>query len=276
MNYYCYEIETESYQVDILTALLGELPFDCFEETDAGLKAYIPEPDYSESIAETIADYAEQFEFQYVRRHIPSENWNAVWEANFQPIQVGNFAAVRADFHPPIAGVTHDIVIHPNMAFGTGHHETTYMMMDAMQRLDFKNKYVFDYGCGTGILAILASKLRASQVEAVDIQKESYEATIQNSETNHMNNIRAVQGTLEAVHETDFDVILANINRNVISDSLSTLYKKLKPSGQLLISGFMTQDESMMRQCLAPFDLSILQILRRGYWLCMVLEKRDN
>jgi ribosomal protein L11 methyltransferase len=273
MNYYCYEIEAESYQVDILTALLGELPFDSFEETDSGLKAYIPESEYSESVEETITDYAEEFDFQYVRKHIPSQNWNAVWEANFQPIQVGNFAAVRADFHPPIAGVIHDIVIHPNMAFGTGHHETTYMMMEAMQTLDFKNKYVFDYGCGTGILAILASKLLASQVEAVDIQKESYEATLQNSKTNRMNNIRAVQGTLEAVHEADFDVILANINRNVISDSLSTLYKKLKPSGKLLISGFMTQDEPIMRQYLAPYDLSILQILHRGYWLCMVLEK---
>jgi ribosomal protein L11 methyltransferase len=273
MNYYCYEIEVESYQVDILTALLGELPFDSFEETDSGLKAYIPEPDDAKDVQILIADYAEQFEFQYIRKLIPAENWNAVWEANFQPIQVGHFAAVRADFHPPITGVVHDIVIHPNMAFGTGHHETTYMMIEAMQGLDFKNKYVFDYGCGTGILAILASKLLASQVEAVDIQKESYEATLQNSETNHMNNIHAVQGTLEAVHAADFDVILANINRNVISDSLSTLYQKLKPNGKLLISGFMTQDESFMRQHIAPYGFSIQQIQHRGYWLCMVLDK---
>ncbi|MEM1123869.1 MAG: 50S ribosomal protein L11 methyltransferase, partial [Bacteroidota bacterium] len=163
--------------------------------------------------------------------------------------------------------------INPKMAFGTGHHETTFSMMTIMRQLDFSGKKVFDYGCGTGILAILASKMGAKSVLAIDYDPLSYENTIENCHKNQIINVTPQLGELASVEADNFDIILANINRNVILDSLASLFNKIKEGGQVLISGFLHSDEDMMATTVDIIGFSIKNVARRGEWICMQLEK---
>jgi ribosomal protein L11 methyltransferase len=282
MNYYEYHITTPQYSAEkneLIMALLGDLPFESFEEKEDVLIAYISESNSTQDIDNQLVELGKDFDFIFNKKHIPYQNWNVIWESNFQPIRVADFVGVRADFHPPTEGVQFDLVINPKMAFGTGHHETTYMMMDMMRDLDFENKSVLDYGCGTGILAILASKLRANPIEAVDIEEASYENTIENSTINNVSNIKTFCGTLDAINSKDFDIILANINRNVILDSLASLKNMLKntqntegPEGYILISGFLREDALIMSEAILNQNFNIIKTKQRGNWLCMLLQ----
>ena len=184
MNYYKVEINIHDGFRDVLIALMGDLPFDTFMETNNGFEAYIPEKSWTPSISETLNDWRAQFDFEWKREWVEAQNWNEVWESNFEPIKVEDFVGVRADFHAPTEGVVFDLLINPKMAFGTGHHETTYMMMQTMRDLHFEGQNVLDYGCGTGILAILAAKLGATDIEAVDIEDWSFENTLENATIN--------------------------------------------------------------------------------------------
>ena len=272
MNYYVFNILPEQYsteQNEILMALLSDLPFDTFEETETGINAYISEALLTKTVENQLTRLGKKQHFNFTKTFIPYENWNVLWESNFEPIQVDDFVAVRAEFHPHTEGVQFDLEINPKMAFGTGHHETTYMMMQQMRDIDFKNKKVLDYGCGTGILAILASKLEAKEIEAVDIDLPAYESTIENSEINNVFNIKAFQGRLDIIKSTQFDVILANINRNVILESLESLKSMLVPKGILVISGFLKEDENVMEEALEKQGLAIHKTLHRGNWLSM-------
>jgi ribosomal protein L11 methyltransferase len=279
MNYYSYDITTPQYNEEkgeVLTAVLGDLPFDTFEDTGSSLKVYIPEEDLTAEVEKEFSELAQQFDFQYVKTFIPYQNWNMLWESNFNPIQVDDFVAVRADFHPPTEGVEFDLVINPKMAFGTGHHETTYMMMQLMREMQFEGKKVLDYGCGTGILAILASKLKATYIEAVDIELPSFDNTIENCEINDVANVKPFHGTLDVIKASDFDIILANINRNVILDSLKSLKSKIKQpksveTGVLLISGFLKEDETIMSEAVIANGFTILKTIQKGNWLCMLI-----
>ena len=160
MNYYKVSITTPPNKREMLIALLSQSAYNGFEEEEFGFKTYISESDYQEEI---FLQLAEKFDFSYKVKLIPNQNWNAIWESNFQPIRINNFCGIRADFHPSFIKVKHAITINPKMAFGTGHHETTLSIMEVMETLNFKGKKVFDYGCGTGILAILAAKMGAEQ-----------------------------------------------------------------------------------------------------------------
>jgi ribosomal protein L11 methyltransferase len=276
MNYYQYNITPPQYlqaEIDIIIALLSDLPFESFEETETGLNAYIAEEKISESIDNQVLTLSKAHHFTYKKIYIPYQNWNAVWESNFEPIRVDDFVAVRADFHPNTEGVVFDLLINPQMAFGTGHHETTYMMMQMMRDLDFVGKKVLDYGCGTGILAILASKLKAQTIEAVDIELPSYENTIENARLNNVHNIIPFHGDLTAIHSTDFDIILANINRNIILQSLSDLKKMLNSEGIVLISGFLKVDEKVIKNAAKSKRFKVEKVLQKGNWLCMMLRK---
>ena len=181
--------------------------------------------------------------------------------------------AVRADFHPNTEGVAFDLIINPKMAFGTGHHETTFMMLQQMRSMDFKGKKVLDYGCGTGILAILASKLGAIDLEAVDIELPSYENTLENCMINNVSNVQAICGVLDDVPSHNFDIILANINRNIIVDSLENLKNRLNTEGSLLISGFLKIDENTILQATNYARFTHLKTMQRGNWLSMLLIK---
>ena len=267
MDYHCYQFITS--QPDILLAFLGQLPFDTFETTTAGLKAYLPRAEDRPAVKREVAAIAARFGATYEVEPIPAQNWNAVWEAGFSPIRVDDFVGIRADFHPPTEGVRYDLLINPKMAFGTGHHATTYQMVQVMRTLHFANARVLDYGCGTGVLAILARKLGASYVEAVDIEQPAYENALVNTELNGTPGIRVVHGTLADVQRTRFDLILANINRHVILASLPELHQKLTAGGTLLLSGILEADEELVRGALAENGFALTHRQAREGWCCL-------
>ncbi|MBK9335635.1 MAG: 50S ribosomal protein L11 methyltransferase [Lewinellaceae bacterium] len=278
MHYYKYTICTTPDIAEILPAFLSDAPFDTFQETEEGLHAYMPAPsgEGSETEADALlTDLQEQFAFTWNKEFLPAQNWNKIWESNFQPVIVEDFCAVRADFHEPIAGVQHELVINPKMAFGTGHHETTWMCLRALRDLPCAGAHLLDYGCGTGVLAILAARLGAKEVEAVDIEEESYRNTLENSAVNGVaEHIIARCGTLEAVQGAGFDGILANINRNVILDSLPRLAALVKPGGWLLVSGILREDETVVTEAATRVGFVFQQRAERGNWLCMKFQNR--
>lgn len=277
MDYYQFAIACPPETTDILIAFMAEQPFDTFEETEGGFTAYLPASADLQAVESDLAGLREQFEFSFEKTFLPGQNWNAVWESNFQPITVGDFCGVRADFHAPFGGsVRHELVINPKMAFGSGHHETTWMCLAALENLPVAGAKILDYGCGTGILAILASRLGASDLEAVDIENESFLNTQENCAVNGVTNVVARCGTLADVQGCDFDGILANINRNVILDSLPRLAQILRPGGWLLVSGILREDEAMVCDAAAAQGFSREELQARGNWLCIRFAKGEG
>lgn len=272
-DYYNYKIKNDIAISEILIAFLSEMSFDAFEELEDGIDAFIPATFDVEATNASLRQLQQTFDFQWNRELVRHQNWNQLWESNFEPVVVEDFCAIRADFHKPFENVKHEIVINPKMAFGTGHHETTYMMMATMKDIDFKNKIVFDYGCGTGILAVLAVMLGAKDVEAIDIEEESYFNTLENAKRNNTPSIKTYQGTLPDVQSKNFDIILANINRNVILESLPTLYDKLKIGGFLMVSGFLQQDEKLLNEHSKKANFHLVKSMNRGKWICQLLTK---
>jgi len=269
MNYYellFTTITTEDYQQDLLIGALGEIGFDTFEEVDLGFKAYIPVDDFDQELLnDTLDSYREMFTFSYDITLIPQKNWNEVWESNFEPIQISDKVFVRATFHQPKPEFLYEIVIDPKMAFGTGHHQTTAMMMQLMLENDFAGKKVLDMGCGTGILAILASKLGAASITAIDYDLVCYESTIENSALNNIHNIIALCGSKEAIPDEQYDIILANINRNILLDQMQRYSQALKLGGEIYFSGFYESP-----------DLDIIIEEARRYNLKYITHKKDK
>ena len=269
MNYYellFTTITTEDYQQDLLINALGEIGFDTFEELDFGFKAYIPATDFNQQLLnETLFPYRDMFAFSYEATLIPQKNWNEVWESNFEPIEIGNKIFVRATFHAPRPKFEYEIVIDPKMAFGTGHHQTTSMMLQLMLENDFVGKNVLDMGCGTGILAIMASKLGAKSVMAIDYDPVCYDSTLENAQLNHIENITALCGSKEVIPDDFYDIILANINRNILIDQLSRYSETLKPEGELYLSGFYESP-----------DLDIITDEARKLGLKYISHKKDK
>ena len=229
----------EDFHKDLLINALSEIGYDTFEDTEQGFKAYIPESDLNlEQLDEIARSYVDQFSFSYILNTIPHQNWNELWESNFNPIQVGGKCYVRATFHEAHPEFEHEIVIDPKMAFGTGHHQTTALMMEFMLEHDFKGTTVLDMGCGTGILAILAAKLGAKEVLAIDYDEICYESTLENSELNKIDTIKALKGSKEVIPERQFEIILANINRNILLEQLEAYARVSIPGSFLYLSGF--------------------------------------
>ena len=269
MNYYellFTTITTEDYQQDLLINALGEIGFDTFEEVDFGFKAYIPSGYFNQELLdETLSAYRNMFTFSYEVILIPQKNWNEVWESNFEPIEIGNQVFVRATFHQPKPEFPYEIVIDPKMAFGTGHHQTTSMMLQLMLENDFADKKVLDMGCGTGILAIMASKLGAPGVTAIDYDPVCYDSTIENAQLNDVTNITALCGSKEVIPGEIFDIILANINRNILIDQMGRYSEVLKPGGEIYFSGFYETP-----------DLEIITEEARKYGLKYIGHKKDK
>ncbi len=259
----------EDFHRDLLINALSEMAFDTFEDTDQGFKAYIPEPELDHEKLDNLArDFADMFTFSYTLNKIPHQNWNQVWESNFEPIQVGGKCYIRATFHEPHPEFEHEIVIDPKMAFGTGHHQTTALMMEFMLETDFSDKRVLDMGCGTGILAILASKLGAKDVLAIDYDEVCYSSTIENSELNNISNIKALMGSKEVIPDRKFDVILANINRNILIDQLDTYSNVASPGSYLFLSGFYEDpDLSILKEKCRSLGFNYLNHKELNNWV---------
>lgn len=273
MNYYKYQFTVASEQAEMLLALISDLPYESFQDWENGIEAFVQEKEDAR-ITTAALDRVQQFvAFEYKKTLIPYQNWNAVWESNFQAIQVDNFCGIRADFHPPFEHVQYELLINPKMAFGTGHHETTFLMMQQMSKLNFQGKKVLDYGCGTGILAILASMLGANPIDAVDIEAPSYHNTIENAQLNNIHNIEAILGTIDNISDADYDIILANINRHVILDSLDILFQKLHPKGDILFSGILKEDEALVLRSIKAAGFQLFEQHQKGNWLCLWVKK---
>lgn len=275
MNYYCCEIQAPSEKQEILMAFLADLPFDSFEETEESLRAFMPESAYSPELKNEVDAVCKNWQAPPQWSHIVGKNWNKLWESNFPPLLIGNFCGVRAPFHPPFVGTKHEIVIQPKMAFGTGHHETTHMMIQMMEKQPLGNKIVLDFGCGTGILAILAGLSGARRVDALDIEEPAIENTIENAQLNSVEVIFPLLGSLDRLPApAAYDVILANINRNVILDTLPSLYKMMAGSGStILVSGIMKQDEEKVLERAAETKLELHSYLHRGQWVCLEFHR---
>ena len=272
-DYWQYRITPETPQKAALADLLGSLPFEGIEETETELLAYAPIEEDGEELVRRLIELQSVVPFQFEREWFPGQNWNEVWESNFQPVAVGDFCYIRALFHTPRPDVRHEIIIQPQMAFGTGHHETTYMMMQTMSALEFSGKNVLDFGCGTGILGILAAKLGAASIIGVDIEKPAFENTQENLELNRTERFEVRLGDLDAVPETGFDILLANINRNVILATLPALYQKLKTGGTLLVSGILTKEKDLVSGAAADAGFRLASAMERGDWSCFRFEK---
>jgi ribosomal protein L11 methyltransferase len=275
MNYWQYTLHTAvEADNELLIALLADAPFDTFEEEGTTVHAYLPDQDGHTDEAEALlSDLGAQFSFTWEKTFIEGQNWNEIWESNFHPVIVEDWCAVRADFHEPIGGVQHELVINPKMAFGTGHHETTWMCLAAMQHLPIEGRHLFDYGCGTGILAILAARLGAKSVEAIDIETESYENTVNNCAINEVTNVTARCGDISVAQDAPYEGIFANINRHIILDSLLQLAQMTQAGGWLLLSGILIQDGDLVIEAATAVGFQHVQTNSRGNWLCVEMRK---
>lgn len=266
MNHIQISIEANEEQQELLISELSDLGANGFEQTETHLLVYFNEtafPGYE--VNKLLQGYNAN------AQTIPQQNWNAVWEANFQPVVVDDFCAIRAHFHQSITSVTHEIIITPKMSFGTGHHATTWMMMAQMRHIDFKEKKVFDFGTGTGILAILAEKLGAVSITAIDNDEWSIENGLENAAQNGCSHIELYLSS--TVPDEQYDIILANINRNVILMHLPNLAKAVVPQGLILFSGLLAGDEQDIVQACKQEGLILLKQQERSNWISLLMQQ---
>ena len=286
MNYTELQLTVSPDYADILTAELAEIGFESFVETDEGLNAYIPEPDFDElAVREVITKYAGQTAIAYEVSSLEKRNWNAEWETSYEPIEVASQVRVRASFHEVDQRFRYDIVINPKMSFGTGHHETTAMMLEHQLGLDFSGTVVLDVGCGTGILAVLAARMGAQAVLAFDIEEWAVENARENAELNNCPQITVFQGTIDDINSPDnlldwtpsvFDVVLANINRNVLLREIPVYTDLLKPGGYLVVSGFYEQDAVDIGKTALASGLTPVRGMSIRQWTSLVYRKPDD
>lgn len=255
-------------EADRQIAELSDIGFYAFEQDEKKLTAYIEEDDFREEVfGKVISDH------RLINRElVEEENWNEKWEKDFTPVVVKKFAAIRANFHPPFTDVEHDLVITPKMSFGTGHHPTTFLMVEAMEKISFRGKEVFDFGTGTGVLAILAEKLGAERVIAVDYDEWSIVNTRENITANHCRRIEVLQADSPA-HAGKVDIILANINLHILKKYAADLTNLLNAGGVLLVSGFLSSDVQEMEESFAKFLMNKKHTYTRNEWSCMVFGK---
>ena len=267
-------IQPRSPWVDLFIDDLGELGCESFEYTTEGFNAYIPSEDLNPELNHylNVLSNRQDIVLFFTIEKIPSKNWNEIWESSFEPILVGNWCSIKATFHKNKFNTTHTVIIEPKMSFGTGHHETTFMMVQTMEDLDLNGKDVLDMGSGTGVLAILAKKMGANYVEAIDIEEGAFKNCTENAFKNGVD-ICVKLGGKEQIPNIKFDVVLANINRNILMDQMYLYSKSLKTGGKLLVSGFLSKDEKVISDCATENDLRPFRKFNKENWLCLAFTK---
>ena len=254
---------------EILIAELGNVGFESFVETENGVTAYIQRTDWNaEILADVFVLNSDEFLIEYNQNEVPQTNWNAEWEKNFSPIQVDDLVSIRAPFHEN-PNLKYDIVIEPKMSFGTGHHETTHMMVQHLLQLDLENKKVLDMGCGTGILAIFAEMKGAKPLDAIDIDNWCYENSVENVTRNNCENISVYEGDATLLVDKKYDVIIANINRNILLMDMKVYTNCLQEGGILLLSGFYEQDIPVIDAEVIKYGLKLEKFIQRNNWVAL-------
>ena len=269
MNYieYDFTVSPTEMGAEILMAELAEVGFDSFEDTPTGIKAYIPKDSWNEQILQDIYLLSNpEFTISYQIKEIEQVNWNEEWEKNFSPIVVEDLCTVRASFHP-VPNTRYDIVITPKMSFGTGHHETTYMMLQQLLPLSLEGAKVLDMGCGTGILAIMAALRGARDIIAIDIDPWCVENAIENVQQNNCSFITIKEGEVSLIAGEQYNLILANINRNILLSDIPAYAQALLPEGLLLVSGFYIEDLPAIQECAEAVDLHYISHIERNRWV---------
>jgi ribosomal protein L11 methyltransferase len=265
----------EEWLRDVLTAQLGEIGYDSFLETETGIEAYIPAPRYHEdNLFEVIKSFEEDFTFEVGSEIIRSQNWNEVWEKNyFKPLVINNECVIRAPFHTDFPKAKYEIIIEPNMAFGTGNHETTTMMIETILENDMKKMKILDMGCGTGILGILASMKGAKNVTAIDIDEWSYTGAKENARLNQIENMEVKLGDASLLGKEKFDIIFANIHKNVLLNDIKAYSDVLQFEGLLIVSGFYREDIPEIKTKAESLGLKDSGFKSKNNWVAHAFKK---
>ncbi|MAO72437.1 MAG: 50S ribosomal protein L11 methyltransferase [Flavobacteriales bacterium] len=267
MNYIelSFVLQDKDFISDIVAAKLNEIEFESYVVTEDGVNAYIQEKFYNkDKLNLVLSDLENLFSFNYSIKYINQENWNSNWEKNFEPVEINEKCVIRAHFHETV-GCKYEIVITPKMSFGTGHHETTFLMINEMFCLNFKGKSVLDIGCGTGVLAILSKMLGSEDTLGIDINEWSYENSKENAVLNNIDSIEFLLGDISRI-KGDFDIVLANINRNVILYDIDKYYKSMKENSDLILSGFLSDDVTLIREKAESLGLSLVSQKNKDKW----------
>jgi ribosomal protein L11 methyltransferase (prmA) len=275
MNYieYDFTVSPTEMGAEILMAELAEVGFDSFEDTPTGIKAYIPKNSWNEQILQDIYLLSNpEFTISYQITEIEQVNWNEEWEKNFSPIVVEDLCTVRANFHP-VPNTRYDIVITPKMSFGTGHHETTYMMLQQLLPLSLEGAKVLDMGCGTGILAIMAALRGAHDITAIDIDPWCVENATENVQQNNCSFITIKEGDVSLIAGEQYNLILANINRNILLSDIPAYTQALLPQGLLLVSGFYEEDLPAIKEKCQEVGLTYLSHIERNRWVSAKFQR---
>ncbi|MGB0186345.1 MAG: 50S ribosomal protein L11 methyltransferase [Flavobacteriaceae bacterium] len=270
---YHFTVTPQHPGVEILIAELGYAGFESFVEHTDGVTAYIQKKEHHSNILDDVQLLKnDAFSIQYNSEEIEQVNWNAKWEENFHPIVVDHRCTVRAPFHEK-TNAEYDIVIEPKMSFGTGHHETTHMMIQYILDTDFTEKSVLDMGCGTGVLAILAEKRGAARIDAIDIDEWCFVNSLENCERNSCQKINVLKGDVQLLKDKSYDVIIANINRNILVHDIPQYVSCLNPKGLLFLSGFYKQDIPLIQEVCVQHELGLDAQISKNDWVALKFKK---
>ena len=270
---YNFTVSPKEPATEILIAELGNVGFESFVENENGVTAYIQKNEwFSEILDDVFVLNSDEFSIDYNQKEVTQTNWNAEWEKNFTPIQVDDLVSIRAPFHDN-PNLKYDIVIEPKMSFGTGHHETTHMMVQHLLNLDLKNKKTLDMGCGTGILAIFAEMKGAKPIDAIDIDNWCYENSLENVKRNNCSTISVYEGDSSLLINKKYDVIIANINRNILLMDMKIYTNCLNDKGVLLLSGFYQEDIPIIDAEVSKYNLKLETFIERNNWVALKYNK---
>jgi ribosomal protein L11 methyltransferase len=276
MDYFEYSFTITPYDSDvseILMALLSDVGFDGFIESTNGFMAYTSQTNALPAIERCIGQIRTTSDITYTFRPVERKNWNALWESNFSPVIIDNTLAIIAPFHQLDTEYPYQITIEPKMSFGTGHHETTFLMLQLILKYDCSNRQVLDMGCGTGILSILAAKKGAQKIIAIDIDEWAIENTIENCQRNHVTNIEVLRGDASLIPSHTFQLIFANINRNILLRDIPVYVKHLAAEGEIFLSGFYEEDLEDIKICGEKNGLSCMESISKNGWTAAVMKR---
>ena len=259
---------------DILSAILSQFEYDSFEETETGLNAFIKTDLFNDDdVKNSIEIISNDIKIDYSTESIKGENWNEIWEKSFNPVFLNENCVIRASFHKIEPMPEIDVIIDPKMAFGTGHHNTTFLAAQELFEIKIKNRYILDMGCGTGILSIIASQLGAKEIIAIDNDSDATQSTIENLKLNKIKNVKTILGDARALKKyKDFDLIIANINRNILLNDMDKYAQVLSKKGKIILSGFYQVDLPLLIDKAKTLDLELDKFSIKEDWTMAILK----